>query len=46
MGLIGLDYREVRTMADELDIDMSNCVWRKIKMLENKVLEKQYKKEE
>jgi len=46
MGLIGLDYREVRERARELDIDLSPCVWRKIKMLENKVLEKQYKKEE
>ncbi len=46
MGLIGLDYREVRERADELDIDMSTCVWRKIKMLENKVLEKQSVKSE
>lgn len=45
MGIVGLDYREVRERAEELDIDMSECVWRKIKILENKILEKQYKKE-
>jgi len=46
MGVIGLDYTEVRVRAKELDIEMSDCVWRKIKILEAKVLEKQYKKEE
>lgn len=46
MGVIGLDYAEVRIRAKELDIEMSGCVWRKIKVLEGKVLEQQYKKEE
>jgi hypothetical protein len=45
MGMIGLDYSEVRTRARELDIDLSECVWRKIKALEGKILDKQYKTE-
>jgi hypothetical protein len=45
MGVVGLDYREVRARARELDIDLSPCVWRKIRMLESKTLEKQYKDE-
>lgn len=42
MGLVGLDYREVRERAKELDMDLSPCMWMKIKKLEFKVLEKQY----
>jgi len=44
MGIIGLDYREVRTRATELDIDLSECVWRKIRMLERIELKKQVPK--
>jgi len=45
MGIIGLDYGEVRIWARELDIDLSQCMWRKIKTLEAKALDKQYKTE-
>jgi len=40
MGIVGLDYREVRTRAKELDIELSVCIWRKIRLLEGKVLTK------
>lgn len=39
MGIVGLDYGELRRRAKELDIDLSPGMWRKIKMLERKVLE-------
>jgi len=43
MGIVGLDYREVRTRAAELDIDLSECVWGKIRKLERIELKKQNK---
>jgi len=46
MGIVGLDYREVRTRAKELDVDLSECVWRKVRMLERMELKKQGKKED
>lgn len=46
MGVIGLDYQEVRRWAADLDIDLSPCLWKKIKMLERMALEKQHKKED
>ena len=46
MGVIGLDYAEVRIRAKELDIELNECIWRKIKVLEAKVLERQSGKEE
>ena len=43
MGVIGLDYREVRTRAREMDIEVNECMWRKIKLLEKMVLKRQHK---
>jgi len=43
MGIVGLDYREVRTRARKLDVELSECVWRKIRMLERIELKKQNK---
>jgi hypothetical protein len=34
-GRIGLDYSEVRFWANELDIDLSPCMWKKIRILES-----------
>ena len=45
LGVIGLDYGEVRIRAKELDIELSECVWRKIRMLEKMELKKQNQKE-
>lgn len=39
-GLVGLDYAEIRARAKELDIDLSNCMWKKIKVLEKLELER------
>ncbi len=39
-ALIGLDYSEVRNEAKRLDIELSECEWRKIKVLEKWVLDK------
>ena len=41
MGVIGLDYGEVRARAKDLDIDLSGCAWRKIRKLERLELKKQ-----
>jgi len=41
LGVIGLDYREVRIRAGELDVERSECVWRKIRILERIELNKQ-----
>lgn len=46
MGVIGLDYREVRARAAELDIELNECVWRKIRKLERTELKKQGKKDD
>jgi len=43
LGVIGLDYREVRARAAELDIELSECMWRKIRKLERIELKKQNK---
>lgn len=40
MGVIGLDYAEVRQWAMDLDIDLSPAVWGKIKALEAFELER------
>ena len=34
MGVIGLVYAEVRHWAAEMEIDLSPCMWKKIKALE------------
>lgn len=34
LGLVGLDYAEVRRWAQEMEIDLSPCVWIKIQALE------------
>lgn len=46
MTIIGLDYFEVRIRAKELDIELSECVWRKIRKLERMELKNQNKTEE
>ena len=38
--MIGLDYREVRARARELDIDLSPALWKKIKALEALILKR------
>ena len=40
VGVIGLDYREVRERARELDIDLSPALWKKIKALEALILKR------
>jgi hypothetical protein len=34
MGVVGLDYAEIRRWAEDLEIDLSPCMWSKIKSLE------------
>ena len=38
MGPVGLDYGEVRRWAADMDIEMSACMWGKIKALETAAL--------
>ncbi len=40
MGVIGLDYAEVRFWADYMGIDLSGSVWNKIQALERWQLRK------
>ena len=42
MGVIGLDYAEVRWWASELEVDLSPAMWRKIRALEAHELERCY----
>lgn len=46
MGIVGLDYGEVRIRAKELDIELSECVWSKVRMLERVELKMQNQKED
>ena len=46
MGVIGLDYQEVRRWADHLEIDLSPCMWSKIKTLEQWELKEMAKQRE
>ena len=39
MGVIGLDYRVLYLEAERLEINLSNCMMKKIKVLEKSVLE-------
>ena len=43
MSLVGLDYNVLFKMADQMEIDLSPCVLRKIRKLENHVLKNQGK---
>ena len=45
-GLVGLDYSEVRQWADDLQVELTACNWRKIKVLENWYLAESRKKPE
>ncbi|WP_054031245.1 DUF1799 domain-containing protein [Desulfatitalea tepidiphila] len=40
LGLVGLDYEEVRKWAGDLEIELTAGVWRKIKALERHVLKR------
>jgi len=42
MGVVGLDYAEVRAWASDLAIDLSPCLWSKIRALERHELERAY----
>jgi hypothetical protein len=42
MGVIGLDYAEVRWWAREMGIDMSPALWGKIRALERHELERSH----
>ena len=45
MGPIGLDYAEVRQAAQDLGIDLSPCMKRKIRTMERVILESANSKE-
>jgi hypothetical protein len=40
MGVIGLDYGEVRAAAADMEIELSPCMWGKIRALEAATLDK------